>query len=267
MEDSRHEASFIRGVVIQENEALGLIKCKMIQLEDGVKRKMIRLEEEAKAIEGDLVRFAAAHKHSLLPNEILSRIFVLAAQDYGAVVFPMSKTKIPPQLVVSHVCSHWRTVAFRTSELWSNTSLYPEDNVLPVVHLHERWLRRAEILPVMLSIEFNDSMDMAEIARELEKILSTFCVKILLLDMSYEQFVVLLWPKLRYHVLWKWNLTLRFVMALSLGRRLNRWLRHCTNKCQYFWAGLRRLLFTSSLEFNHHGNAISPNDHPHLPSG
>lgn len=84
-------ASF--AVMIQENEALGLIKCKMIQLEDGVKRKMIRLDEEAKAIEGDLVRFAAAHKHSLLPNEILSRIFVLAAQDYGAVVFPMSKTK------------------------------------------------------------------------------------------------------------------------------------------------------------------------------
>ena len=42
----------------------------------------------------------------------------------------------------------------------------------------------------MLSIEFNDSMDMAEIARELEKILSTFYVKRLLLDMSHKQFVV-----------------------------------------------------------------------------
>jgi hypothetical protein len=50
MEDSRHEASFIRSVMIQKKEALGLIK-----------RKMIQLEEEAKAIEGDLIRFAAAH--------------------------------------------------------------------------------------------------------------------------------------------------------------------------------------------------------------
>lgn len=83
MEDSRHEASFIRGVVIQENEALGLIKCKMIQLEDGVKRKMIRLEEEAKAIEGDLVRFAAAHlQPEYLTNTACSRMKFSVASSF-----------------------------------------------------------------------------------------------------------------------------------------------------------------------------------------
>ena len=187
MEDSHHDTSFIRGVMIQKKEALGLIKHKMMQL-----------EEEAKSIEGDLIRFAAAHlphKHNLLPNEILARIFVLAAQDYGAVSFPMPRTKIPPQLAASHVCSHWRMVALCTPKLWSNTSLhYPADNlnVIPVVHLHQRWLMRAGILPVTLSIKFKESgMVAADIACQLEKILSPFHVKRLLLDMTHEQFVAL----------------------------------------------------------------------------
>jgi hypothetical protein len=208
MEDSQDEASIIRGVMIQKKEALGLLKRKVIELEEDLKRKVIELED-------DIIRFAAAHlphKHNLLPNEILGRIFVQAAQDYGAVAFPMLKTKNPPQLAVSHVCSHWRMVALCTSKLWSNTSLhYPKDNVFPVVHLHQRWLSRAGILPVTLSIKFNESMDSTDIAWALEKILSPFHVKRLLLDLNYDKFVAL-WdfPEI---ALWKWNLTLRFVMV------------------------------------------------------
>ena len=175
MEDSQDEASIIRGVIIQKREALGLIKRKVIELEE------------------DLIRFAAAHlphKHNLLPNEILGCIFILAAQDYGAVVFPLSN--IPPQLTVSHVCSHWRMVAFRTSELWSNTSLhYPKDTNLSNVHLHQRWLRRAGTLPVTLSMVFDKSMDLPKITCALEKVLPPLHVKRLLLDMSYGQFVAL----------------------------------------------------------------------------
>ena len=177
MEDSQHEASAIRGVMIQKKEAL-----------KHMKRKVVELEE-------DLGHFAASHlphKHNLLPNEILGRIFVQAAQDYGAVAFPMAKTKNPPQLAVSHVCLHWRMVALRTSELWSNTSLhYPKDNASPVVHLHQRWVWRAGILPVTLSIEFDESMLSSDIAWALEKIISPFHVKRLLLDLSYDKFVAL----------------------------------------------------------------------------
>jgi hypothetical protein len=176
MKGSQDEASIIRGVMIEKKEALGLLKCKVMELED-------------------LIRFAAAHlphKHNLLPNEILSRIFVVAAQDYGAVAFPIPETENPPQLTVSHVCSHWRMVALSTSKLWSNTRLcYPEDDAFPVVHLHHRWVWRAGILPVTLSIEFNESMDGSDITRALEKIISPFHVKRLLLDMSYDKFVAL----------------------------------------------------------------------------
>ena len=179
MEDSQDEASIIRGVMIQKKEALGLIKRKMIQLEE------------------DLIRFAAAHlphKHNLLPSEILGRIFILAAQDHGAVAFPLSKipSKSPPQLTVSQVCSHWRMVAFRTSELWSNTSLhYPEDENLSTIHLHQRWLRRAGTIPVTLSMAFAESLNLPEIAWALERILFPLQVKRLLLNMNYEQFVAL----------------------------------------------------------------------------
>ena len=188
MEGSQDEASIIRGVMIQKKDALGLLKRKLVELEEDLKRKVMELEE-------DLIRFAAAHlphKHNLLPNEILGRIFVQVAEDYGAVAFPMLKTKNPPQLAISHVCSHWRMVALHTSKLWSNTSLkYPKDNVFPVVHLHQRWLRRAGILPVTLSIEFDESIDDSDIFYALEKILSPFHVKRLFLEMSYKQFVVL----------------------------------------------------------------------------
>ena len=170
------EASAIRGVMIQKQEALGLIKRKMVELE------------------GDLSRFAAAHfphNHNLLPNEILSRIFVLAVQDYGTVAFPMSTDHDPPQLTVSHVCSHWRMVAFRTSELWSNTSLTYKKNNSQIVHLHQRWLTRAGTLPVTLSVKFDGSsyFSESEIASALKKILLPFRVKRLLLSMSYGRFI------------------------------------------------------------------------------
>ena len=185
---SQDEASVIRGVMDERKEALGLIK-----------RKMKQLEEEAEAMEGDIVRFGAAllpQKHNLLPVEILSRIFTLVAQDYGTVAFPIFRNLFGrrlPQLTVSHVCSHWRMVAFRTSELWSNTSLhYPKDSDdLWHVHIHQRWLMRAGTFPVTLSITFDEYWLTRQIACALKKILLPFHVKRLHLHITYEQFMAL----------------------------------------------------------------------------
>ena len=81
----------------------------------------------------------APHRHILLPIEILNSIFTLLALGYGPVAFPLPKENAPPQLVISHVCSHWRKVALRTPELWSNTHFMYQSNgsrLARLVNLH-----------------------------------------------------------------------------------------------------------------------------------
>ena len=127
------------------------------------------------------------HNHNLLPNEVLGRIFILLALDYGPVKFPMkTNSDIPPQLVVSHVCSHWRRVALRTPELWSNTHLvFPKDT-----HLYHRWLFRARTFPVTLSIEFVKVYD-TYMPDALQDILFPIKVKRLSLCLTYNNFMAL----------------------------------------------------------------------------
>ncbi|KAF8351746.1 hypothetical protein F5887DRAFT_847503, partial [Amanita rubescens] len=97
----------------------------------------------------------APHNSYAFPNEILNRIFILVAQDHGPVHFPIDEMEVPPQFAISHVCSHWRRVALRTPELWSNTRLaYPEIRILDALDkpmylcYWQRWLLRAGTFPV-----------------------------------------------------------------------------------------------------------------------
>src|SRR6266550_6012879 len=80
----------IRGIMMQKRETL---KC--------IDREIEQLVEKRKRIEEDLVRLGivvAPHNHNRLPNEVLSRIFILAARDYGPVHFPIPKSmELPPQ--------------------------------------------------------------------------------------------------------------------------------------------------------------------------
>ena len=183
--DSESEARAIRGVMIQKRESLQCIE-----------REIAHLVETKKGVEQDLVRLGIAlgpHNHSLFPNEILGRIFVLLALNYGTVEFPFYKNlKVPPQLVVSHVCSHWRTVALRTPELWSDTKLFYMTNVPPhFARLLQRWLSRARSFPVTLSINFEESLDGDGLAIALQNILLPIQVKKLSLSLTYKVFMAL----------------------------------------------------------------------------
>src|SRR6266576_2171935 len=187
------DASAIRGVMIQKREILKCIEREIAQLTGEV----ARLVEKKSEIEKDLVRLGGALGHRnrfLLPNEILSRVFVLAVQDYGPVAFPMRKNKPPPQLTISHVCSHWRKVALRTSELWSSTRLtyFKWDRKLNgAISLHQRWLMRARQFPVSLSIDLEEYEEDNEITTTLQRILLPFQVKKLHLVLTQERFMEL----------------------------------------------------------------------------
>jgi hypothetical protein len=141
--------------MIQKREA---VKC----IED----EMAQLAENKRGLEEDLVRLGVAlapHNHSLLPNEVLSHIFILLALGLWNCDVPYSKNNVPPQLVVSHVCSHWRRVALRTPELWSDTHLIFLTNNRHGSYHHHPLLSpamgpRARTLPVTLSIKFDESI-------------------------------------------------------------------------------------------------------------
>jgi hypothetical protein len=175
----------IRGAMIQKREALRSIK-----------REIAQLVEKEKRIEEDLVRFCdalAPHNHNVLPNEIPGHVFIQVTQDHESVHFPIRKGNIPPQLTISHVCSHWRRVALGTAELWSNTRLevaHPQrmksDHIF---RLHQRWLLRAGTFPVTLSVHFDEELEIDDVARTLQKIVWNVQVKSLHLDLSTEEFV------------------------------------------------------------------------------
>ena len=186
------DASAIRGVMIKKRETLKAFE-----------REIAQLVEKKGEIEKDLVRLGTAlrpacnHNMNLLPNEILGRVFTLVVRDHGLpVAFPMRKGITPPQLVISHVCSHWRRVALCTPELWSNTQLTYLADIDPqrlahLTWLHQRWLARAGTFPVSLSISFDDSGSMKdyEIANALQRIILPFRVKRLHLALSYQTFM------------------------------------------------------------------------------
>ena len=74
------DASAIRGVMIQKRETLRRVEREIAQLTGEV----AQLVGNKREIERDLVRLGAAlgpHNRFLLPNEILTRVFVLAVQD------------------------------------------------------------------------------------------------------------------------------------------------------------------------------------------
>ena len=176
------EARAIRSVMVQKREAL---RC--------MEREMAQLAENMRGIEEDLDRMGVAlapYIHSLLPNEVLSHIFVLAAQGYGTVRFPIRKKNTPPQFAVSHVSSRWRRVALGIPELWSDTELiYPMNKD----HLHKRWLFRARTFPAKLSIQLDieEYLNIDRFVDTLQRILLPIQVKRLSLCLTCEQFAAL----------------------------------------------------------------------------
>ena len=174
------------------------IRSAMIQKREAVERledEIAQLFENKKGLEEDLVRLGVALDHSLLPNEVLSHIFVLLALGYGTVRFPIPKKNTPPQLVVSHVCSRWRRVALRTPELWSDTHLIfwtnnRHSDLGYHICFHQRRVSRARALPVTLSLEFSKSIG-NELAGALRNILLPIKVKRLSLRLTYKNLMAL----------------------------------------------------------------------------
>ncbi|KAF8350969.1 hypothetical protein F5887DRAFT_189365 [Amanita rubescens] len=94
-----------------------------------------------------------------LPNELLSRIFVLCCDSPLWVLD--AQLGVPHQYTISQVCSRWRQVALSTGALWSNVHLkkcnashpyYPHS-----LRVYRMWVGRAGDYPLTVSIYFSSS--------------------------------------------------------------------------------------------------------------
>ena len=89
-----------------------------------------------------------------LPNELLSRIFVLS-DDSPLHVFDF-RLKVPRQYTISQVCSRWRQVALSTGALWNDVRVVKSDaNSSFYTHslrLYRMWVSRAGDYPLTITV-------------------------------------------------------------------------------------------------------------------
>lgn len=88
--------------------------------------------------------------HHWLPVEVMQHIFGLSATTFGKVFLPPNKSDLPPQLVLSHVCSAWRHLALGCGALW-NDIVISKFNAL-ALDVAEDWLARARNTAVSIKL-------------------------------------------------------------------------------------------------------------------
>ncbi|KAJ6544186.1 hypothetical protein B0H19DRAFT_297100 [Mycena capillaripes] len=90
-----------------------------------------------------------------LPVELTSKIFVYCLPPFSASQ-PFTQDQ-PPAVLLSHVCSHWRSVAFATQELWDSFNIPSQVSRTPSrSQLLIEWIDRAGSAP--LSVVLNNSL-------------------------------------------------------------------------------------------------------------
>lgn len=112
-----------------------------------LQKKQRRLMRKCKGLRS-LVRF--------LPDELLSRIFIECIPTKGATVSLEASVHEAPMLL-SHVCSRWRSVAFSTPQLWNRliATIGPappphSSHSRTLISLVQEWFHRAKTLPLSL---------------------------------------------------------------------------------------------------------------------
>ncbi|KAJ7920077.1 hypothetical protein B0H13DRAFT_2656532 [Mycena leptocephala] len=109
----------------------------------------------------DIYRVAVA-PHKALPVEILRKIIVFAADlglgrpNLNLIVVPRSSpsVQLDIRLILSRVCSHWRTVALATQELWNNIRVdFKNGDITRLLKALDIWMARSGQYPLTLEIK------------------------------------------------------------------------------------------------------------------
>ncbi|KAM6496304.1 hypothetical protein JOM56_009010 [Amanita muscaria] len=97
--------------------------------------------------------------------DVLCHIFELHCKDSPPVTFPLNHKlwePVPPQIILSHVCSAWRDIILNVPTVWSSIRIVPMNFDTPqisvsVVKAANIWLSQAKGLPCSIDIDFPEA--------------------------------------------------------------------------------------------------------------
>ncbi|KIK51373.1 hypothetical protein GYMLUDRAFT_50607 [Collybiopsis luxurians FD-317 M1] len=86
-----------------------------------------------------------------LPLELLAEIFCVYCEEDEQISSLNPTAQLPPQLVVCHVCHHWRELAQSTPRLWTNLEIEMYNGNYPDhISMATKWLSRSGSLPIYI---------------------------------------------------------------------------------------------------------------------
>ncbi|RDB19098.1 hypothetical protein Hypma_014253 [Hypsizygus marmoreus] len=118
------KAGTSNAVILSESEATAT-KLFLSNAERNFQLLEIRIVELSRQREQDAAQLkrlrtaVAPHKH--LPNELLSHIFLLSAEDKPSAI-PLASYPTPPW-TLRHVCSRWRSLVLSDRDLWNSVAV------------------------------------------------------------------------------------------------------------------------------------------------
>ncbi|KAF9265907.1 hypothetical protein L218DRAFT_1075444 [Marasmius fiardii PR-910] len=129
-----------------------------------MRRKLAILEEGKRILEGNILqRRSALSIQRLLPIEIWEIIFAfvcsLSSEGSRSLVIDRSRPRtlpfvIMPPVVLSHVCSRWRTIVLTYPILWSSIRIVLDKIAASSLPLFETFIERSEGGPLDLEIKY-----------------------------------------------------------------------------------------------------------------
>ncbi|KAJ7114852.1 hypothetical protein C8R44DRAFT_225207 [Mycena epipterygia] len=151
----------------------------------GAEKELARINNEIRKLElcrGALLAPVEVYRvalapHKMLPVDILREIFLCAIQgsspDLNSIVYPQIAMQLDIRLVLSRVCSHWRSVAFDAVKLWSDVRVdFGSGNTTHLLEVLDVWLSRSGQCP--LTLHLGGTADDPRIAEQLTRYSNRF---------------------------------------------------------------------------------------------
>ncbi|KAJ7025770.1 hypothetical protein C8F04DRAFT_1127522 [Mycena alexandri] len=151
---SAQECAWITDILVQPRKDLAAIDEEIRRIQQTLDKLHGRRKVLATDIDAHLALLSPV-RH--LPHDILREIFVSSLPStHNAII---AGREAP--LLLCHVCSGWRSIAFATPRLWSSLHVVvPTQSQLQdtIFFLAQQWLARSGILPLSLSIGISFSV-------------------------------------------------------------------------------------------------------------
>ncbi|KAJ7114786.1 hypothetical protein C8R44DRAFT_740153 [Mycena epipterygia] len=129
---------------------------ELARMDDEIEGQELELRRSTLLSLVEVYRVALA-PHKILPIDILREVFLCAVQasspepDLNSIVSRDPDT-LDIRSILCRICSHWRTVALDTHNLWSNVRVYFPKNPVYLLKVLDIWFSRSGQYPLTLNL-------------------------------------------------------------------------------------------------------------------